>query len=185
MILFPRTPPSQACAAGCPSSTLTSAALGAKRCQQPFDMRGGGLTLPTQPLRRAPTGIKPVRAGHGQQPGARHILAQLLERLLRLRRHRALIQDGDLLALLRRHHPMRTRNHMRRIQRPLGLRQNLRRKPQPHRRAIRLLHMLEGMAQQNRQLVAIGRLETRQPVLHDRQQRRVGRLMLPALGRQA
>ena len=79
---------------------------------------------------------------------------------------------------------MRAGDHRRRIQLPVGLLKLACRQPQPHRRPVRPLHVIEGVAQQDRQFVDMGRLEAGQPVGGHADQRRVDRLVLPALRRQ-
>ena len=79
---------------------------------------------------------------------------------------------------------MRAGDHLRRIERPVRLRQRPGRQPQPHRRAVRLLHELQSVAQHDGEFVDMRRLEAREPVGGHADQRRVDRLVLPALGRQ-
>ena len=96
----PRTAPSQACVAGCPSSTVTSAAPARQRRQHALDMRHAPrVAAPPGPHRRQPPRMQPVRRGDRQQPRPRLLLAQLRERRLSLRRHRPLIRQRDPRAL--------------------------------------------------------------------------------------
>ena len=79
---------------------------------------------------------------------------------------------------------MRPRDHGRRIEPAGRLFETARGQAQPHRGSIWLLHVVEGMAQQDREFIRVRRFETREPVGRHADQRRVHRLVLPALGRQ-
>ena len=93
---WPRTAPSQECAAGWPSRMVTRAAPrrergeDASRCgDAPRPARAGA------PRGVEPAGVQPVRAGDRQQAGAGLLGAQLGEGGLGLRRDRALVGERD------------------------------------------------------------------------------------------
>ena len=73
-------------------------------------------------------------------------------------------------------------DHGRRIKVAFGLFQPTRRKPQPDRRAIRLLHVVESMAQQNGQFIGMGGFVGNQPILRHAKQGRIDALVLAAFG---
>jgi len=158
--------------------------MGGERRENILDMRPPRLPLAPQTLRLPPPRVKPVGAGDGEQPGAGHLLPHQGERLLRLRRQRPLIGDGEFRPWRGGHGPMRSGDDMRGVERPGGLGQHEIGKTQPDRRTIRPLHIFESVAHHDSQLITIGWLEGGQLVLHDAEQRRVGGLMLAALRRQ-
>ena len=59
---------------------------------------------------------------------------------------------------------MRAGDHGFGVEHALGLVEPARGQPQPHRRAVGLLHMVEGVAQQNGEFIGMGGLEARQPI---------------------
>ena len=107
---WPRTAPSHECAAGCPSSTVTSAASPASGASNfstcdtaPRSPRAWPAPPPATPR------VQPVRTGDRQQPGPRDLILQLGKRRLGLRRHRSLIGQRPPCPRRRRNDPVRPR----------------------------------------------------------------------------
>ena len=131
-----------------------------------------------------PAGVQAVGAGDGEQPGARFLGREFGEGRLGLRGDRPLIDQRDPPAGCRGHDPVTACDDCVAIKGARLLFELAGGEPQPHRRAVGLLHVVEGVAQENGEFVDIGGLETRQPVRTHADEGGIDRLVLAALGRQ-
>ena len=184
---WPRTEPSHDSASGWPSMTVT---MRASR-DNGASSRSTGLGVESiRPdcaaavaLLGEPVGVQPVGRGQHQEAGAREIPHHALVRGDRLRRDRAHGDDGDVGARLGRGVPVAAGHDVGLLfdrQKSFGLRQAARRKTQIDRAALGLLHVVEAVPHQDRQLVDIGRLVGDEAGLADADQRRVDALVRAA-----
>ena len=167
------------------------AAMGRHVAEQPLDMAAGvDEAALAGPLRRRPAGVEPVGGGDGEQPDIAPVLGHQADRLDRLRRDRARIGDDDLGVRAGPAHPIGAVDDVARqgpasspaaAARGCGSR-GADRPSRRSRRAARsarlgsplaaLLQVVEGPAQDHRQLVDEGRLEGGEAVLRQADQRR-------------
>lgn len=194
------TKPGKAC--GMPVGDGNKGAMGRKVGEQGLDMTGCPAdAAPPCPLGRGPAGVQAIRGGDGQHADIPSALAEQPGRRNHFRRDRALIDQHDIGIRTGRLQPIATIDDALaevRVAARRRLFERPRRQPQIDGAArlvaqpgafVRLtvaiaLHIIERPVHDDGQFVEEGRLETRQPILADTDQRRGDRLVCAALRRQ-
>ena len=198
------TAPSQASVAGMAVEHRDEAAVRRHVREQPLDVAAGvDEAALARPLRRRPAGVEPVGRGDGEQADVAPVLGHQADRLDRLRRDRARIGDDDLRVRPGLAQPIGAVDDVLR-RAPASSRAAAARScgsrgaDRPSRRSRRAasvrssgaasvavaLQIVEGPAQDHRELVDEGRLEGGEPVLRHADQRRADRLVRAALRRE-
>ncbi len=137
--------------------------------------------------RRPPIAVQPVGRGDCQKPGFRDVFGHRLMRSERLGCDGTAIGDREFGTRPRLMQPIGAgddRLGEARVDRSLGLIDRSRQQPEIDRFAGFTLDLLEGPAQQDRQLVGIGRLKARETGLGEPGQRLADRLVRAAFGGQ-